>query len=76
LPQVREIIQTLAAGRIQDDKTLYIAGFIQTALALLEPHMALHAARQIQAAERLQQQRHAGQKLPRSSWKVSDSRPS
>ena len=54
LAQAIEILETIAAQRIQHQKTLDIAGFIQTSLSLLELQVLLHAARHIQRPRGLQ----------------------
>ena len=60
LAQTLEILDAIAAERVQNQETLHIPGFIQAAVPLFDFQMLLHAARHIQGASSLQKQRNAG----------------
>ena len=56
--QVCEIVHALSPGRVQNHETLDERGFVVAPLAFLDGHVLLHAARQPQRTERLDDQRN------------------
>jgi hypothetical protein len=60
VPDAFEILDAISAQRIQNQETLYIPGFIQTSVPLLNLQVLIHKPRHFQRARSLQEQRNAG----------------
>jgi len=60
VPDGFEILDAISAQRIQNQETLYIPGFIQTSVPLLNLQVLIHKPRHFQRARSLQEQRNAG----------------
>jgi hypothetical protein len=60
LAQRLEILDATSAQRVQQQETLHVPGFIQSALPLFDLPMLSHAARHVQRACRLQEIWNAG----------------
>jgi hypothetical protein len=58
-PQPLEVVEALAAHRVQNDKALHHRRFVVAPFPLLDTHVLPHTGWQPQPAERLHHQRHA-----------------
>src|ERR1700722_12208949 len=55
LSKMREVVQALASCRVQNHETLYVCRLVIASFALFDRHIPLHARRQPQRAECLDQ---------------------